>query len=357
MICDKPSISCEEQFLAQQADQATAVGLAATLGNFMRAANGQEGLALFDVAGTWAGRIGVPYDAWDAISRGCKGDLQGASFSIAKTALGVASLDAAATGAAGLAVGAFGVTLAAPLAILVIGAAYGGISVWQSMNDMKKCYPLENPTFGNAPYVKSPLVIDLDGDGIATYSIHNKGVYFDIDADGFAEATGWINNKDAFLVLDKNGNGVIDNANELFGDSTKLANGENAVNGFEALKELDTNGDGVIDANDAGWENLMLWADAINDGLSQSEELISVTDAGIERIELNYQNQELTDENGNEHRQTATVHWQDGHTTVIEDIWFQTNQALSFDTQGLDITDEEWEELSVLPYIDGFGNV
>ena len=207
----------------------------------------------------------------------------------------------------------------------------------------------ETPSDKEAREVRSPLAIDLDGNGIETSNIKN-GVYFDIDSDGFAEKTAWLNAKDAFLAIDRNKNGVIDNATELFGDLT-------AENGFEALKAMDSNGDGVIDANDAGWEDLMLWIDAINDGVSQSEELVSVKDAGIERIELNYQEQNVTDENGNEHRQTATVYWQDGHTTVIEDIWFQTNQAQSIDLTGLNVSDEEWAELAELPYIDAFGDV
>ena len=207
----------------------------------------------------------------------------------------------------------------------------------------------ETPDIKPAQDVKSPLAIDLDGDGIATYALKN-GVYFDIDSDGFAEKMAWINGKDALLAIDKNGNGVIDNATELFGDLT-------ATNGFEALKALDSNGDGIIDANDIAWEQLLLWQDAINDGVSQENELITAADAGIAYIELNYKNQDVTDENGNQHRQTATVHWQDGHTTVIEDIWFQTNQAQSIDLTGLNVSDEEWAELAELPYIDGFGNV
>ena len=208
----------------------------------------------------------------------------------------------------------------------------------------------ETPKKEDAEKVKSPLAIDLDGDGIATYALKN-GVYFDIDSDGFAEKMAWINGKDALLAIDRNKNGVIDDASELFGDSDK------AVNGFETLKAMDSNGDGVIDANDAGWEDLMLWIDAINDGVSQSEELVSVKDAGIERIELNYQEQNVTDENGNEHRQTATVYWADGRETVIEDIWFQHNNAQTIDLTELDITDEEWAEIAELPYIDAFGNV
>lgn len=48
------------------------------------------------------------------------------------------------------------------------------------------------------------------------------------------------------LVRDLNGNGLIDNGTELFGNSTILSNNETAANGFEALKELDSNGDGIF---------------------------------------------------------------------------------------------------------------
>ncbi|MBO7080680.1 MAG: hypothetical protein J6V99_01380 [Neisseriaceae bacterium] len=205
------------------------------------------------------------------------------------------------------------------------------------------------PSKDDAEKVKSPLAIDLDGDGIATYALKN-GVFFDIDADGFAEKMAWLNGKDALLAIDRNKNGVIDNATELFGDLT-------AENGFEALKALDSNGDGIIDANDIAWEQLLLWQDTINDGVSTDNELITAADAGIAYIELNYKNQDVTDENGNQHRQTATVHWQDGHTTVIEDIWFQHNNAQTIDLTELDITDEEWADLAELPYIDAFGDV
>ncbi|MBR1376117.1 MAG: hypothetical protein IJ566_08550 [Cardiobacteriaceae bacterium] len=202
----------------------------------------------------------------------------------------------------------------------------------------------ETPDIKPAESVKSPLAIDMNGDGIETSNIKN-GVYFDIDSDRFAEKTAWLNGKDAFLAIDRNGNSIIDNASKLFGDSEAYANG------FEALKALDSNGDGIIDANDIAWEDLILWIDAVNDGVSQENEIITAADAGIAYIELNYKNQEVTDDNGNQHRQTATVHWQDGRGTVIEDIWFQHDNAKTIDMTPLNVSDEEWAELAELPYI------
>ena len=209
--------------------------------------------------------------------------------------------------------------------------------------------PEESPGYGGAPYVKSPLAIDLDGDGVETIAMQN-GVFFDMDNNGFAEKTGWIGEDDALLVLDRDGNGVIDNATELFGDLT-------ASNGFEALKELDSNNDGVINNKDEAWSELKLWKDTQNNGVSETDELISLEDAGIEQIDLNYTNQDVTDANGNQHLQTAIVRWADGKETMIEDIWFETNKSLTKSTQKLDLTDEEWLELGELPFIHGFGNV
>ena len=45
------------------------------------------------------------------------------------------------------------------------------------------------------------------------------------------------------MTYDKNGNGIIDDGSEMFGET-------NAANGFEALKKFDDNKDGKIDEND-----------------------------------------------------------------------------------------------------------
>ncbi|WP_414638234.1 DUF736 family protein [Azospirillum sp.] len=39
-----------------------------------------------------------------------------------------------------------------------------------------------------------------------------------VDADGTAERTGWVSGGDGFLVLNRNGNGVINDASELFSE-------------------------------------------------------------------------------------------------------------------------------------------
>lgn len=69
----------------------------------------------------------------------------------------------------------------------------------------------------NAPVRYDPIIIDLNKDGTTTSKL-NGAVNFDMDNNGFKEATGWISKDDAFLAYDRNGNGIIDNGNELFGN-------------------------------------------------------------------------------------------------------------------------------------------
>ncbi len=114
--------------------------------------------------------------------------------------------------------------------------------------------------FGTAEEVRSPLVVDMDGDGVETVTAEG-GVYFDHDANGFKENSGWVGQDDGILVRDINGNGIIDNGTELFGNNSVLSSGEKAVNGFEALKDLDDNNDGIFDRNDKAWNEVKIWQD------------------------------------------------------------------------------------------------
>ena len=107
-------------------------------------------------------------------------------------------------------------------------------------------YEIKQECFDDSKLVYSPLVLDLDRDGIETTS-STSGTHFDHDTNGFAEQTGWVKDDDGLLVWDRNGDGTIDDGTELFGTNILLQNGQRASNGFAALKEYDNNADGVID--------------------------------------------------------------------------------------------------------------
>lgn len=113
-------------------------------------------------------------------------------------------------------------------------------------------------------------------------------VTFDIGGLGGVQTIGWTARASelSFLALDRNHNGVIDDATELFGTRTATRSGATARNGFSALSEFDANGDGVIDQSDPIWRSLLLWTDRNHDAVSQQNELTPVAASGITRIEL-----------------------------------------------------------------------
>ncbi|PXY95184.1 hypothetical protein DKK76_06975, partial [Frischella perrara] len=61
-----------------------------------------------------------------------------------------------------------------------------------------------------AKTTSSPIILDLDRDGVETIS-KNNNIHFDLNANQFAENTGWVGSDDGLLVLDLNNNGIIDN--------------------------------------------------------------------------------------------------------------------------------------------------
>ncbi|MBO7082112.1 MAG: hypothetical protein J6V99_08795, partial [Neisseriaceae bacterium] len=127
-------------------------------------------------------------------------------------------------------------------------------------------------------HLYDPLVLDLDGDGIELISENNyDGVLFDLNGNGIKVATQWVKGDDGLLVLDRNGNGLIDDGSELFGqDTPKTFITDTITDGFSALRQLDHNRDGKIDANDADFKNIKVWRDINSDGISQEDELFSL---------------------------------------------------------------------------------
>ena len=134
-----------------------------------------------------------------------------------------------------------------------------------------------------APPRLDPQILDLDGDRIETTHVAGQ-TYFDHDGDGLAERTGWVGSDDGLLVLDRNGNGMIDNGTELFGVDTILADGTNETDGFAALQELDTNGDGAITAADTQFGELRVWRDLNQDGICTTDELSTLAQNQIVSI-------------------------------------------------------------------------
>ena len=144
---------------------------------------------------------------------------------------------------------------------------------------------------------------------------------------------------DAWLALDWNKDGVINNFSELFGNATPQRDpGEGEVrNGFIALEEFDVNGDQEIDANDWVFTELRLWQDKDHDGVSQAEELHSLTELGVAGLSIAYIESRRADEHGNLYRFTAAVRGTPGSKVGQEawDIWLVGVQSKPMVSSGL----------------------
>lgn len=156
----------------------------------------------------------------------------------------------------------------------------------------------------------SPILVDTAGDGFRLTSAED-GVEFDLNDNGLAnERVAWTepDSDDAWLVLDRNGNGIIDSGRELFGSMTPAYADSiepRTENGFDALlmAEGPSYGGGrpdrVIDAFDAVYARMRLWFDRNHDGHTDEGELVSLPDAGLLSLDSRYQEDGRRDRFGN----------------------------------------------------------
>jgi hypothetical protein len=165
----------------------------------------------------------------------------------------------------------------------------------------------------------TPLALDLTGDGLQTTAAEH-GVPFDLCGFGVKKQVGWIAPSDGLLVLDVNGDGVINDGTELFGSGTRLADGSTAADGFIALVALNSNPDGVIDANDAAFARLQVWQDANQDGVSDASELMALAALNIVSLALDADETAVMN-NGNIIKLESSYTTTDGVTHQLVDVW------------------------------------
>ena len=211
----------------------------------------------------------------------------------------------------------------------------------------------EEPDTPTPESFASPLVLDLDGDGIEITPEVRSSAYFDFENDGFKEHTAWVNPDDAFLTWDRNDNGTIDNGSELFGANPDSLNLKlSSLGGFSKLAELDSDGDKQITSADEHFSDLRLWQDFDGDGLSDPSELSSLADNDIVSINLDYRwaptniaDSKITEE--------SLFTFTNDSKGVIADVWFKTDPAAALPAQQISVS----AEVQNLPQIGSSGKV
>ena len=177
----------------------------------------------------------------------------------------------------------------------------------------------------------TPLILDLNGDGVRTVA-SNPGVSFDMAASGRRTTYGWVSAQDGLLVRDLNGDGMINDGSELFGEGTTMADGSKAKDGFAALSAMDANQDGVVDGNDAQFTELRIWQDSNSDGVTQPGELSTLEDRGISALTLAAQTSDRVD-NGNRLGLVSGYTTADGETHEMADVWFSEQHDVKVSAQ------------------------
>jgi RHS repeat-associated protein len=194
-----------------------------------------------------------------------------------------------------------------------------------------------------------PLVLDLDGDGIELTALNTPAVGFDLDGDGFREATGWVKPDDGLLVFDKNNDRFINDISELFGNQT--------TGGFAKLKELDTNNDGFITSADTNFNKLQVWRDLDSDGRSDVNELYTLSELKITKIDAVGTDTNVTNAGNNINR--IGNYEINGTQRQIANVWFALDQLnSSYDYRSTFNTPVVLtQEILNLPNLHGYGSL
>ena len=195
-----------------------------------------------------------------------------------------------------------------------------GVSV---LNVVCPCDPEIDPAYC---VQNDPIVISLSS---GQYRLTDRpgGVIFDLGNTGVPAQVPWTHPDSdvAFLVLDRNDNGTIDSGLELFGDVTPQ-HPSDSPNGFLALALYDDglsggNEDGRISSADEVFPLLGLWRDTNHNGYSETDEIITLAEAGLEWVDLGYRESSRVDRYGNEFRYHSRSGWSEGSDRRVWNVY------------------------------------
>lgn len=135
----------------------------------------------------------------------------------------------------------------------------------------------------------SPVILDLDGNGVDLTPLTSSIAHFDVAGTGQRASTAWVGGHDGLLAIDLGADGssvpdgVIDQAREINFGLWAPGTSSDLI----ALRQVfDTNHDGMLDSGDARWTDFRVWIDSNHDGISETSEVRTLGDLGIVAINL-----------------------------------------------------------------------
>lgn len=176
-----------------------------------------------------------------------------------------------------------------------------------------------------AQSLSSPIVFDLDGDGVEVTNANASNVFMDLVGDGFQHRTAWAGIGDGVLVRDSGNDGVINLATEI--DFTTWD--PTAKSDLQALLNVfDTDHDGKLDSGDADWSLFKVMVTNA-DGTTT---LKTLGQLGITSLDLISNNQEVALADGSKIHGTSVFTRADGTTGRAGDV------TLVYESQGYVVT-------------------
>lgn len=182
-----------------------------------------------------------------------------------------------------------------------------GVSV-----EMSRSFVQETECYMESSYtLMDPLVINLDHN-IA--DVRDMKFYFDLDGDGEKEEISELGAGSGYLASDNNGDGVVNDGSELFG--TKSGDG------FADLAVYDSDGNGWIDEADEVFSRLKIWTKDENGDnllLDLKEANVGAIYLGAAGTQFSLNNQETNATNGVV-RKTGIYLKEDGTTGTMQHV-------------------------------------
>jgi len=183
----------------------------------------------------------------------------------------------------------------------------------------------------------SPVVLDLDGDGIDIVPLNKSSTYFDYNGDGIVGHTAWVGKGDGLLVIDADDSGTVNSAREfVFTQWSRLAGRD-----MSAVRLVfDTNKDGVLSAADTDFAKFKVWVDADMDGVTDDGELKTLNSLGLSAIPLIHNGAGKKYSDGSRIYGTATATTTTGKTITVADVGLSIgtkNASLEVTTDGIDL--------------------